>query len=284
MGQLRAVLSNAFAEGHEPADALRRVNRFAAREVATRAATMCVVVVETDGSAMAASHAHPLPLVVGRDGTTRRLPAVGSAPLGSGGQDAVWQRLGLDVGDMLLLFTDGLVERRDRTMALGMESLAATMAAARRDADGDVLGLSTSLPATPVERVATLIVERMAFLGEGYADDVTVLIAQHQLEPLPLSLNLEATLGALRTARQTLIQWLDELGADPDEPTRSSTRWARHSPTLCNTPTGACPPRRHGRSGCARGCRPPARASWRSPTTDIGSPPALAHPMVGGGC
>src|SRR3954454_20143692 len=30
MGQLRAVLSNAFAEGHEPADALRRVNRFAA--------------------------------------------------------------------------------------------------------------------------------------------------------------------------------------------------------------------------------------------------------------
>jgi len=86
MGQLRAVLSDALLEGRAPAEALRRVNRFAARHASTRAATVCVVVVETDGSAVVGSHAHPLPLIVGSDGTTRRLPAVGSAPLGIGGQ------------------------------------------------------------------------------------------------------------------------------------------------------------------------------------------------------
>jgi hypothetical protein len=46
------------------------------------------------------------------------------------------------------------------------------------------------LPVTPVERVATLLVERMAFLREGYADDVTVLVAQHRLEPPPLWLEV----------------------------------------------------------------------------------------------
>jgi anti-sigma regulatory factor (Ser/Thr protein kinase) len=93
----------------------------------------------------------------------------------------------------------------------------ATVAAARRDAGENVLHPASSLPVAPVERVATLVIERMAFLGEGYADDVTVLVAQHRLPVPPLSLDIEATLGALRTARRTLTRWLDELGADPDD-------------------------------------------------------------------
>ena len=217
MGQLRAVLSDALLEGRDPAEALRRVNRFATRDASTRAATVCVVVVETDGSAMVGSHAHPLPLIVGSDGTTRRLPAVGSAPLGTGSGNVVWQPFRLDVGEMLLLFTDGLVERPDRSITDGMKSLVATVAAARRDAGENALHPATSLPVTPVERVATLVIERMAFLGDGYADDVTVLVAQHRLPVPPLSLDIEATLGALRTARRTLTWWLDELGADPDD-------------------------------------------------------------------
>jgi serine phosphatase RsbU (regulator of sigma subunit)/anti-sigma regulatory factor (Ser/Thr protein kinase)/anti-anti-sigma regulatory factor len=217
MGQLRAVLTDALTEGQAPSDALRRVNRFAARNPAARAASVCLVVVEPDGSASVGTHAHPLPLLVGSDATIHRLATLGSAPLGTSDHDAVWQRVRLEVGDMLLLFTDGLIERADRSPADGMQALVDTLAAARRDAGDDVLDPSTSLPTTPVERVATLVVERMAFFGDGYADDVTVLVAQHRHPVAPLALDLQASASVLRTARAALTRWLDELSADVDD-------------------------------------------------------------------
>ena len=217
MGQLRAVLLEALTGGLDPAEALRRVDRFAAREGATRATTVCLVVVNPAGEAMVATRAHPLPLVVDPLGGTRRMPAVKSTPLGIGGPDAEWLPLQLGVGEMLLLFSDGLMERPDRSTGHAMDALAATVAATRRDIGEDGVQPDTSLPTAGVERLATLVVERMAFLGDGYADDVTVLVAERR-DPVPgRTIELDATVRAEPVVRNALTDWLEGLGAGEDD-------------------------------------------------------------------
>ena len=53
---------------------------------------------------------HPLPLVVATDGSCRRLPAAGGGPLGTGSAHPAGHDR-LEVGEMIVLYSDGIVER-----------------------------------------------------------------------------------------------------------------------------------------------------------------------------
>src|SRR5204863_356869 len=71
-------------------------------------------------------------LVIGSDGNARYLEGTGTGPLGTG-SPPVLASSALAPGELVLLYSDGLIERPDRTVAEGMAELAVVAAGAAAD-------------------------------------------------------------------------------------------------------------------------------------------------------
>jgi serine phosphatase RsbU (regulator of sigma subunit)/anti-sigma regulatory factor (Ser/Thr protein kinase)/anti-anti-sigma regulatory factor len=211
MGQLRAVLNDRLVANPDLADALAETDAFAARTPGLHASTLALVALDpTAGTVWYATCGHPAPLVIADDGRTRFLPATGSGPLGTGSAPVV-SLAQLDAGEVVLLYSDGLIERPGRTAGDGMAELAKVAADAALNRAMPV----GSAPSAP-ERVCQLTVELLT--RTGYADDVTALAAQRLPEPVPpLQLELPATLAALTTARRALTEWMQAFEAVADD-------------------------------------------------------------------
>jgi serine phosphatase RsbU (regulator of sigma subunit) len=69
---------------------------------------------------------HPPPVLV-RDSWARPLDPPAGILLGAGTEDYAAATLALDPGDLLLLYSDGLIERRDRSVEVGMAMLSAAV-------------------------------------------------------------------------------------------------------------------------------------------------------------
>jgi serine/threonine-protein kinase RsbW len=69
---------------------------------------------------------HPPPLVLANDGASRLVRAVPQRPLGAGGEPRLPLHDRLDPAATLLLYTDGLVERRDEDIDDGLQRLLET--------------------------------------------------------------------------------------------------------------------------------------------------------------
>jgi anti-sigma regulatory factor (Ser/Thr protein kinase) len=198
MGQLRAVLRGQLLTRRHLGAAMQEVDRFATRESAMVAATVCVLVLDLAvGDVEYCTAGHPPPLVVGPAGEARYLPPSGAAPL------ATTHALGcgretLGEGDLVLMYTDGVVERPRRTLAEGTVELSE---AARRVTVG---------AARPVERLCDAGVELLT-TTTGYADDVTLLAAQRRAPAGALSTAVDATLAGVAAARDTISEWLAHL-------------------------------------------------------------------------
>ncbi|MEA2475280.1 MAG: hypothetical protein QOE06_3195 [Thermoleophilaceae bacterium] len=162
MGQLRNALRGAALEGEDAASAMTRVDRLlmSQRERQDSIATAVFARLNGDGSTLEISSAgHPPPLMVRADGSTEFIDAIRSVPLGvgvPGGRRSA--SCPIEQGSLLLLYTDGLVERRDAPLTDGLERLATAAAGAGHD------------PELACDRVVA------AMLGdEGPADDVAIL-------------------------------------------------------------------------------------------------------------
>jgi anti-sigma regulatory factor (Ser/Thr protein kinase)/anti-anti-sigma regulatory factor len=216
MGQLRAVLAELLGAEKELSHALERADAFAARMPALRAATLVLVVLDpADGSLRYTTCGHPPPLVIGTDGTGRYLDDTGTGPLGTGSAPVLAaDRLGS--GELVLLYSDGLIERPDQTMAEGMADLAAVAAdAARMLGDEGARGGHGVDPAA-AERVCQLTVERLTRVGP--ADDITALAAQWLADPVPaLHLELPSRRPSLTKARDAFAGWLSRLDAAAED-------------------------------------------------------------------
>jgi anti-sigma regulatory factor (Ser/Thr protein kinase)/anti-anti-sigma regulatory factor len=207
MGQLRAVLAELLAAEKDLSHALERANAFAARMPALRAATLALVVLDpADGSLRYATCGHPPPLVIGTGGTARYLEGTGTGPLGTGSAPVLATGR-LTSGELVLLYSDGLIERPDQTMADGMAELAAVAADAAGKLGGD--------PAA-AERLCQLTVERLTRVG--HADDITALAAQWLADPVPaLHLELPSRRPSLAKARDAFAGWLSRLDAAAED-------------------------------------------------------------------
>ena len=207
MGQLRAVLAELLAAEDDLGRVLRRTDAFAARMPSLRAATLVLVVLDpAAGTLRYTTCGHPPPLVIGVDGKARYLKGTGTGPLGTG-SPPVLASSALAPGELVLLYSDGLVERPDQTIAEGMAELAvvATDAAANRDADPGA-----------AERVCQLSVEVLT--RTGHTDDITALAAQWLADPVhPLRLALPSVRSSLTTARDSFADWLSRLDATADD-------------------------------------------------------------------
>ncbi|HEX6336390.1 MAG TPA: SpoIIE family protein phosphatase [Jiangellaceae bacterium] len=125
MGQLRVALRAFATEGHSPSMVLERADRLLPTISGERIATVIYAIVEPDGRLRYANAGHPPPLLVQNDGSASYLSDGLSAPIGTGlpAGNRVESAVPLLPGARLLLYTDGLIERRDRHLDDGLTEL-----------------------------------------------------------------------------------------------------------------------------------------------------------------
>ncbi|MGY1728743.1 SpoIIE family protein phosphatase [Geodermatophilus sp. SYSU D01062] len=201
MGRLSSALSGVLLTGEGPARALELLDGFAGRiDGAALATVACLVLDPATGRLTASTAGHPPPLLVAPDGSAVLLDGGHGPALGVAGTGRRPETVSvLPAGATLLLYTDGLVERRGSLLDEGLARLAAA-AGARATAP---------LPAL-VDGVLTDLLGG----GHGADDDVAVLAAR--LHPAPLRLELPADPLQLARLRREVSRWAGEAALSPD--------------------------------------------------------------------
>ena len=194
MGQLRNAIRAFSLDRLKPSTTLGRLSRLAEEVIETSFATVVYAELDPDtGVCRYASAGHPPPLVASLDGRVEYLGGGRGLPLGTGTTANYRQAVDeLPQGAVLLFYTDGLIERRGRSLDEGMERLRAAVATGPRDP----------------ERLAEHVVEHL--IGdEDRRDDVVVLVARLlPVAPRPLDVRLDGGDASLRHVRETLRHWL----------------------------------------------------------------------------
>jgi light-regulated signal transduction histidine kinase (bacteriophytochrome) len=153
MAQLRNALRSQLFAGAAPAQALGQLNAFSLHLMPRTFATVIAARIDLDtGHTEAASAGHLMPFLSG--GVVTAAPIRLSPPIGVRSATYAHSEFGIDNGQSLTMFSDGLVERRSSTIDDGLERLARTLAQA-----GDAAAPEISTAMTP----------------EDTDDDVTVI-------------------------------------------------------------------------------------------------------------
>nr|WP_246315358.1 SpoIIE family protein phosphatase [Kineococcus aurantiacus] len=226
MAQLRAVALERLDAGADPAQVVTALDRFTRVVPAARSATVCVLVLGPDaGSGRRAvaycAAGHPPPLVLNLEGGSRYLDPSGAPPLGhtststgaAGGRAGVRgsigprtgrsvQHAGLGAGELVLLYTDGIVERPGVAATVGTVELAQVAAAAAADGLMPVFTLASA-----VDRVSVQTLERLT-RETGSVDDVTLLALQPVTPSPDLHLHTHLTRSGIPAVRAALRRWL----------------------------------------------------------------------------
>lgn len=130
MGRMRSALRAYALESSDPAEILERLSRKMSHfEPDAMASVLCAMISPSTGQVRLSSAGHPPPLVA-RPGQPAELAAVAPGVLIGVASPAPRPVSTIDLppGAVLCLYTDGLVERRDRPIDDGIERLAAAVA------------------------------------------------------------------------------------------------------------------------------------------------------------
>jgi anti-sigma regulatory factor (Ser/Thr protein kinase) len=122
-------------------------------------------------------------------------PPLGASPYGRCPE----YELSLGSGEMLLLYTDGIVERRGVALSVGIDALTAAVRGAR----------------TP-EDACSFAVRKLVPL-DGLPDDLAIVSLQNAVVPAELHLTLPADPKTLARVRRILRRWLNDRGSDEGE-------------------------------------------------------------------
>ena len=145
MGQLRSAVRALASTGLPPGALLGALDRFVARHRVGRMTTVAYAQLDvTTGELLYACAGHPPPVLLAPDGQAGflwegRSPPLDSVALGGPRREATAQ---LARGATLLLYTDGLVERREQSLDVGLEHLLAETA---RHSGEDIAAMLTSV-------------------------------------------------------------------------------------------------------------------------------------------
>jgi serine phosphatase RsbU (regulator of sigma subunit)/anti-anti-sigma regulatory factor/anti-sigma regulatory factor (Ser/Thr protein kinase) len=208
MAQLRAVTRMQLEIDGNIVESLDAVDHFAADVEGAKSTTLCVARLDpATGEFEYCTAGHPPPLVIAADRAPRYLEPTGAGPLRSGRGFAT-RAEDLAVGDVVLLYSDGIIGRPGRTPAASSVEVAEVAA---RVLSGEAFPLDAARPS--VERLCSQALELLV-RATGYSDDVTLLAAQRRTLPSQLHATLHADRHAERTIRIRLRDWVDTLGAD----------------------------------------------------------------------
>ncbi len=191
MGQLRSACRALLLQDAGPAQTLSAMDRFAALIPGAFCSTVfCGVLDRAAGRLTYSSAGHPPGILAHPDGRTELLGEGRSFPLAvRAGARRAEATCALTGRSTLLLYTDGLVERRRVPIDAGLARAGAALQ------DGQDRG---------VEDLATGVMNGMA-PPDGYEDDVALVLFRH---PEPLDLTFPADRGQLAPVRAALRGWL----------------------------------------------------------------------------
>lgn len=162
MGQLRSVVRAYAHEQEEPGTVLMRVDQLVAGMRITRSASMVYARLEDLGDGrweMAWSRAGHLPPVLLSGGRVSALEEAAGTLVGVGDRPRSTAVAELEPGDVVVLCTDGLIERRSRPLRDGFAALlAACEGLGGIDAAGVGEHLLTTLADAPEDDVALVVV------------------------------------------------------------------------------------------------------------------------------
>jgi anti-sigma regulatory factor (Ser/Thr protein kinase) len=200
MAQLRTALRAYAIDAHPPAEVVARVNRMMWALGPTAMTTLVYIVLDPVRETIEMVNAgHPPALVIGPGGDASYLPPQGGVALGA----SPVARYRCDtypfpLGSTLVLYTDGLVERRGASIDAGLDRL--------RALTGDAGG---------PERLCDAIVEQL--VPDAPADDIAIIVARLPALPEELRGRWPAEKEALADVRALLRRWLYAQGATEDE-------------------------------------------------------------------
>ncbi|HUG65078.1 MAG TPA: SpoIIE family protein phosphatase [Gaiellaceae bacterium] len=194
MAQLRNAIRAFSVERLKPSSALARLNRLSQDVLDTSFATLVYVALEpSTGVCRMSSAGHPPPVVAFADGRVELLETARGLPLGTGLQAKYRQAtVELPAGSMLVLYTDGLVERRGRSIDEGFAALCAAVETAPRDPD----------------RLLDHVLEQV--IGERDREDDIALLAARLLPVAPrtLELRVSSSSDSMPLVRDAMRTWL----------------------------------------------------------------------------
>ncbi len=200
MAQLRTALRAYAAEGHEPAAVVQLVDRLMWQLGPTEMTTLAYLVLDPlEETLEVVSAGHLPPLLIDPAGEPGYLTVEGALPLGTSQTEVYGSHVvPFPSGTAVVLFTDGLVERRGEPIDIGLDRL--------RD-----IGAGSE----DVEQLCTTALE--ALVPHAPADDVAIVVAR--MPPLrdDLRTSWPATPEALVSVRRILRRWLAFHGADEEE-------------------------------------------------------------------
>jgi len=130
-----------------PVDVLRLLNQALYRDNPERFCTAVTAFIDGDGKARVVTGGHPLPLLRRRSGTVEELTSSGSLLGPFPEWDGREVSLDLADGDLLLFFSDGVVEARRGHEEFGSERLGEVLAASAADADRTLDAVMAALDA-----------------------------------------------------------------------------------------------------------------------------------------
>jgi len=163
MGRMAAAL-RAYVLDHQPPDeALRRLNLVMREPEHPQMATVLHLQLDlSSGTATYVRAGHPPGLLRLPDGRVERLGGAGTPPLGVFDElDYRVHTIFVPPGSLLLLYTDGLIERSDRDFDVELQHLCAALAEAPGDAAGCLRWLAERFSAKRIpDDVAMLAVTR----------------------------------------------------------------------------------------------------------------------------
>ncbi|MFJ7067881.1 SpoIIE family protein phosphatase [Streptomyces sp. NPDC101115] len=175
MGRLRTAVYNFSTLDLPPDELLSHLDELVAHidtdeqewQGITGATCLCAIYDPVSGQVTAATAGHPGPALVRPDGTVSFPEVPVSPPLGLGeGLPMETMTVTLPEGSRLALFTDGLIESRDRDPDAGLAALRAALAG----------------PARTPEETCTAVIDAM--LPTRPSDDVALLVARtRRLDP-----------------------------------------------------------------------------------------------------
>jgi anti-sigma regulatory factor (Ser/Thr protein kinase) len=195
MGQLRSALAACALTADSAAGALEVLDRYAAELPGATSTTVVYAIVNVVEHWLEYSSAgHPYPLYVSPDGDVAFLDGAQGLPLACGDSiERTAKRVSFPAGSTIILYSDGLIERRRESISVGFERLRAVVAAQWQ---------------LPIELLADEIVHEL-FADSARTDDVAVLVLRSPVMSHDVFLKkVPARTNELAPLRRDLREWL----------------------------------------------------------------------------
>ncbi|WP_094288221.1 SpoIIE family protein phosphatase [Mycobacterium lehmannii] len=197
MGQLRASTRALLLTGARPSTVLEHLDAVAEFIPDAYCTTVFVAIVDTVSASVEYSNAgHVPPVLVSTTASPQLLDEASSVPLAVAHSRPRPQTTHpLPEGSTLMLYTDGLIERRDRSIDSQIDRMSAVL---------------TDTARRPIEGVADAVLRALVPDG-GFDDDVAIVI--YRSPKASLVIDDTATAAKLTEIRHRLAAWLAANGA-----------------------------------------------------------------------